>query len=159
MTTSLEYALSYAKIGWAILPVWSCDQHGNCRCSKGTNCITPGKHPHRLAPHGHLEATTDENKIKLWYASDPDAGIGVACDRSELVVLDIDPRNGGYETLAEIDVENSLFISNCIADTQSGGEHRLFFQSDPNVKFPATLGPGLDIKYRGYICVEPDLPP
>jgi RecA-family ATPase len=159
MTTSLEYALSYAKIGWAILPVWSCDQHGNCRCSKGTNCITPGKHPHRLAPHGHLEATTDENKIKLWYASDPDAGIGVACDRSELVVLDIDPRNGGYETLAEIDVENSLFISNCIADTQSGGEHRLFFQSDPNVKFPATLGPGLDIKYRGYICVEPTVGP
>jgi RecA-family ATPase len=159
MTTSLNYALSYAQIGWAVFPVWSCDQFGNCRCPKGTSCKTPGKHPHRLAPHGHLDATTDEITIRNWYESDLGAGIGVACDRSKLVVLDIDPRNGGHETLAVIDKENNLFVSNCVADTQSGGEHRIFFQSKPNVKFPSTLGPGLDIKFRGYICVEPTVGP
>lgn len=159
MKVALEYALAYAKIGWAIFPVWSSDQHGNCRCPKGAQCATPGKHPHRLASNGHLDATTDEGAIKHWFAADPYAGIGVACDRSGLVVLDIDPRNGGLETLAQLEKNYGYMASNCVADTQGGGEHRLFFNSDLNVTYPATLGPGLDIKHRGYICVEPTVGP
>jgi hypothetical protein len=152
--SSLQYALAYAEIGWSVFPVWSCDEQGHCRCPKGQFCKTQGKHPHTLAQHGHLDATTDEHIIKHWFESDPQAGIGVACDSSGLVVLDIDPRNGGYKTLATIEAAHEPLNSNCVADTQGGGEHRIF-KADPNITFPSTLGSGLDIKHHGYICVEP----
>lgn len=152
--SSLQFALAYAQIGWSVFPVWSCDKQGHCRCSKGQHCKSQGKHPHSLAPHGHLDATTDENTIKYWFESDPQAGIGVACDRSGLMVLDVDPRNGGHKTLAIIETDHGPLNSNCIADTQGGGEHRVF-KANPDTIYPSTLGSGLDIKYHGYICVEP----
>lgn len=124
--STLTFALAYAEIGWAIFPVWSSSEQGHCRCPKGKDCQSPGKHPHSLVTHGHLDATTDEDTIKHWYENDPDAGIGVSCDGSGLVVLDIDPRNGGWESLAKIETEIGPLTSNCVADTQGGGEHRVF---------------------------------
>ena len=158
MKSPLEFALAYAKLGWSIFPVWSSSVHVRCRCPKGNDCQSPGKHPHGLAPHGHLDATTDTVTIEQWFASDSQAGIGITCDRSGLVVLDIDPRNGGTETLAKIETEHGPLTSNCVADTQGGGEHR-YFQVDPDVTFPATLGPGLDLKHHGYVIVEPSKGP
>jgi RecA-family ATPase len=151
---SLSFALSYARIGWAVFPVWSCNMQGHCRCPKGKDCQSPGKHPHSLATHGHLDATTNTETIESWFELDPQAGVGVACERSGLVVLDIDPRNGGTKTLAKLESEHGPLISNCMASTQGGGVHRIF-KAAPSGSYPSTLGPGLDVKHQGYICVEP----
>jgi hypothetical protein len=78
--TNFDYALAYARRGWAALPVWSVDSEGRCRCGRHNSekGHKAGKHPHSgLVPNGHLDATTDEAVIRDWYATDPEAGIGI----------------------------------------------------------------------------------
>jgi hypothetical protein len=157
--TTLDYALAYAKMGWHVLPVWSVDEHGQCRCGRPNNekGHKPGKHPQAdLAPHGHQDATVDEKLIKDWWAVDPDAGIGISLADSGLLALDIDPQNGGDDSLAALEAEHGVLHSDCTAITQGGGEHRLF-KADPDMTYPGTLGKGLDLKHHGYICVAPTL--
>lgn len=159
--TTLDYALSYSALGWYVLPVWSVDDHGQCRCGRPNNekGHKPGKHPQSaLVPHGHQDATLDEQKIRDWFATDPDAGIGVSLADSGLIALDIDPQNGGQESLTTLEAEHGVLHSNCVAITQGGGEHRLFI-ADSEMSYPGTLGPGLDLKHNGYICVAPTLGP
>lgn len=155
----LDYALAYARLGWAVLPVWSVDEHGRCRCGRPNSekGHKPGKHPlSSLVPHGHHDATTDEQTIRDWWATDPDAGVGVHLAASGLLALDIDPRNGGRESLAALEAQHGVLHSDCSAATQGGGEHRLF-RADPEMVYPASLGPGLDLKHHGYVCVAPTL--
>lgn len=159
--TPLEYALAYAKLGWHVLPVWSVDADGQCRCGRPNSekGHKPGKHPNtRLNEHGHLDATTDEAVIREWWSTDPEAGIGISLSASGLLALDIDPRNGGRDTLEELESTHGVLYSDCVAVTQGGGEHRLF-SADANLSYPGTLGPGLDVKHHGYICVAPTLGP
>lgn len=158
---NLEYALAYARLGWSVLPVWSVDSEGQCRCGRPNSEYghNAGKHPHaKLAPRGHLDATTDEQTLRDMWAADPAAGIGIALSESGMLALDIDPRNGGNETLESIEAEYGVLHSDCVASTQGGGEHRLF-KADAAAVFPAKLGAGLDLKHHGYICVAPTLGP
>ncbi|MGA0178871.1 MAG: bifunctional DNA primase/polymerase [Burkholderiaceae bacterium] len=159
--TPLDYALAYARLGWAVLPVWSVDSTGQCRCGRPNSekGHKPGKHPQsNLVPHGHQDSTTDEQQIRDWWAVDPEAGIGISLADSGLLALDIDPQNGGRDSLAELEAEHGVMHSECSAITQGGGEHRLF-RADPDMTYPGTLGAGLDLKHHGYICVAPTLGP
>ncbi len=154
--SKLNLALTYARIGWHVFPVWSVDKHGNCRCGKPNDAPDhkPGKHPHgKLAPHGHNDATTDEDTIRDSWTRDPDAGIGVSLATSGLLAVDIDPSNGGWESLAKIETTHGKLMSTCIAKTQGGGEHRLYMAGGL-LSAPPQLAPGIDLKYNGYICVE-----
>lgn len=161
LLTNLDYAEGYVRLGWHVLPVWSVDAHGQCRCGRPNDekGHKPGKHPqHHLVPNGHHDATLDEATIREWWATDPDAGIGVSLSASGLLALDIDPKNGGWESLAAIEAEHGVLHSDCVAVTQGAGEHRLF-RADSALSFPGKLGPGLDLKHHGYICVAPTLGP
>ena len=158
---TLDFALAYAKLGWHVLPVWSVDDHGQCRCGRPNTekGHKAGKHPQsELVPHGHQDATTDEAIIRDWWATDPNAGIGISLAESGLLALDIDPQNGGVESLTELEAEHGVMHSDCTAVTQGGGEHRLF-TADEDMTYPGTLGKGLDLKHHGYICVAPTLGP
>ena len=75
-------ALYYAKeLGWAVLPV----SHNKIPAIKDW-------------PN---EASTDEEKIRSWWKENP-YNIGVLTGkRSGIIAMDIDPRNGGMETLYE----------------------------------------------------------
>jgi hypothetical protein len=165
--TNLDYALRYAAIGWKVLPLWNVDPEGRCRCGSDhpneEGKPQPhkfGKHPHGgfggLAPNGFLDASDDPEIIRNWFATDPDAGIGIACAASGLVVLDIDPRNDGDLTLARLEAEHGVIHSDVVAKTQGGGAHRVF-KADPGCTYPDKLGKGLDIKHNGYICVQPTI--
>ena len=157
----LDYALAYARLGWHVLPVWSVDEHGQCRCGRPNNekGHKPGKHPQsNLVPHGHQDASVNEQTIRDWWATDPEAGIGISLADSGLLALDIDPQNGGQESLSAIEAEHGVLHSDCTAITQGGGEHRLF-RADATMTYPGTLGKGLDLKHQGYICVAPTLGP
>ena len=157
--TTLDFALAYAEKGWYVVPVWSVDENGDCRCGRPNNEAghKPGKHPQaNLAPHGHTDSTIDPEVIKQWWSTDPDAGIGVSLAHSGLIALDIDPQNGGQESLARLEAEHGVLHSECVAQTQGGGEHRIF-KADNNFSYPGTLDKGLDLKHHGYICVAPTL--
>lgn len=140
----LAQALRYARIGWHVFPL-------EPRTKKPLG---------RLVPQGHLSATVDEALVRQWWNSASDAGIGVSLAMSNLIAIDIDPRNGGIDTIDAIEAEQGALQSDVLAYTGGGGEHRVF--SVPNgaaLSLPGTLGKGVDIKYNGYIAVEPSIHP
>ena len=153
-----DFALKYAAIGWHVVPLWWWDEE-NDRCACGDpDCGTknqnnPGKHPHRLARSGHLDATIDKAKIEYWWDIEPRCNIGVFLAKSGLCAIDIDPRNGGLETIEDIEAKHGPLQSDVLQFTGGGGEHRVFVR--PEGALPGKLGPGIDVKLNGYIVVEP----
>ena len=76
--TPLEAARSYRALGWSVIPV------------AGDKRPTIEWGPYLLT-----HATDD--RIRRWWGPAP--GVAIVCGRvSRLVVLDIDPRNGGMES-------------------------------------------------------------
>ncbi|WP_424894442.1 bifunctional DNA primase/polymerase [Tepidimonas sp. HKU79] len=163
MTTSsmLEQALSYARIGWHIFPCWGVEQDagGRWSCACGNDaCKSPGKHPiGALVPAGQNNATTDEDTIRAWWGRHPQANIAVALAASGLCAVDVDPRNGGLETVEWLEAKYGSLQSDVMQFTGGGGWHAIF-QLPPGAHgLPGRLGPGVDFKINGYIVADPSL--
>jgi hypothetical protein len=138
----LSYALQYIRLGLWVLP------------------LEPGsKKPlGRLVRNGFHDATNDAKVVNQWWSQYPAAGIGIAVKRSGWVVVDIDPRNGGIETIDALEAKHGALQSDVLAYTGGGGEHRVFAAQLVEA-LPGKLGPGVDLKADGYIAVEPTLHP
>jgi putative DNA primase/helicase len=148
-STVVAAALWYAEHGFPVFPVHSVR---GARCSCGDDgCAHPGKHP-RTA-HGFKDATKDPQQIKRWLERWPDTNIGVPTGSvSGLLVIDIDPRNGGDESWEALTVEYGRPPET--AEQLSGGGGRHIFFRDPGVPVPKELAPGIDVKSTGgYIIV------
>jgi Bifunctional DNA primase/polymerase, N-terminal len=93
-----ERARQYASsLGLRVLPFHTCVD-GACTCQRGRACERPGKHP--MTAHGVKDGTTNLDQIEKWWTDSPNANIGIAtCPESGLLVLDVDPRNGGGKPL------------------------------------------------------------
>lgn len=140
--TALDYALAYLNIGWWVLPL-----------------IKNTKHPAGwLVKNGVHGASNDPEVIRDWFTRFPDCGIGIAMKQSGLVGIDIDPRNGGYETMERLESIHGPLVSDVMALTGGGGEHRVFI-SQLVEGLPGKLGQGVDVKSDGYLCVEPSIHP
>ena len=77
-------------------------------CSCGRLCgKQAAKHPYSVrgfAVHGHLDATLNPRLIERWFGlSIPEANLGVSTEK--LVVIDVDPRDGGDESLKKLEAE------------------------------------------------------
>lgn len=155
--TPLDHALRYAAMGWPVLPLHFIKPGGGCSCGDA-HLTTPnsiGKHPHHaLVPHGVHDASADENKVREWFTRIPNANIGIATGApSGFDVLDVDPRNGGDDTLAEVERVHGKLPDTALALTGGGGYHYLFRHDGSRVRSP---GRGIDVKSTGgYIVVEP----
>jgi putative DNA primase/helicase len=149
----LKAALWYAEHGFPVFPVHSV-AGGRCSCG-GTECEHVGKHP-RTA-HGFKDATTDSDTIKEWWGEWPEANIGMPTGAvTGLLVIDIDPRNGGEESLESLFSKHRRFPDTAEQITGGGGRHIIF--RHPGVPTPNTLAPGIDMKGdRGYIVVAPSI--
>jgi len=124
--TLVEAALGYTKRGWRVFPVHT-PTNGGCSCGDAT-CDNIGKHP-RTA-HGFKDATIDEGIIRQWWARCPDANIGVATGvDSNLVVVDVDPRHGGDDTLTDLIAQQGPLPDT--VEQQTGGKGRQLFFAHP----------------------------
>jgi len=145
----------YASHGLPVFPVHraSC---GRCSCGK-RDCDHPGKHPRTR--HGFKDATTDLKFIADWWKQWPDANIGMPTGpASGLLVLDIDPRNGGEESWASFILKNGPLPET--AEQISGGGGRHIFFKHPDVPLRATLADGIDVKDGGgYVILAPSVHP
>jgi hypothetical protein len=145
-------ALRYARRGWPVVPVHS-TQNDRCTCGKD-DCQSPGKHPR--TGHGIKDATTDENKIEHWWAKWPHANIGIATGYlSGLLVLDVDPRHGGDESLKGI-LSGVRVPETPTVRTGGGGRHFYFkCPTDLRVRSRNSILPGLDVKADGGYAIAP----
>lgn len=158
--TPLSYARRYARMGWHVIPLWWAEptDGGKWRCACGSvACTAPAKHPiSAAARQGQNSATTDEAQIERWWSQYPRANVGIVLALSNLVAIDIDPRNGGDITIEEVEVRHGPLRSDVLQLTGGGGEHRVFqVPAGVMIQVPGKLGPGVDVKHNGYIVVEP----
>jgi len=155
--TNLETALNYAKRGWAVLPLHFPTDRG-CSCGRA-DCASPAKHPfHKFAQNGANSATLNQQSISDWYGSVPTLNVGVACGLdSDLVVLDVDPKHGGKESLKALrEKYGSDFTKTLTVITGSGGGHFYFRANGKTIKNSAgRLGSGLDVRGEGGYVVAP----
>lgn len=151
-------ALSYAAIGWEILPCWWAEKNeaGALRCACGNpECKSPAKHPiYKLVTHGQNSSTRDAGLLKDWWERFPQANIAVFLEPSGLCAIDIDPRNGGLQTIEDIEAQHGPLSSDLLQFTGGQGEHRVFL-APKNSTLPGQLGSGVDVKLNGYIMLEP----
>lgn len=156
-----EATLAYATAGLAVLPLHHPIAEGTCSCRKGTACGSIGKHPRTR--NGYKDATTDEATITAWWARWPDANIGIATGVvSGVVVLDVDPRNGGDISLDKLQGMHGSLPDTWKVATGGGGSHYYF-------RYPTEVGAvkstshgggeeGLDVKSdNGYVVAPPSL--
>ncbi|MBN8991620.1 MAG: bifunctional DNA primase/polymerase [Rhizobiales bacterium] len=99
------------------------------------------------------QASQDPAKIEEMWRQYPNANIGgVTRDH---IVVDLDPRNGGEETMAAL-LAVEHFPDTAATRTQSGGRHLIYVAPNGPVKGgTGKLGPGVDIKARGGYVLLP----
>jgi len=150
----LETALDYAGFGWRVIPLHSPLPDGGCTCNRA-NCGAAGKHPRIMA--WQRDASVDPDQIRAWWKQHPEANVGLLMGQaSGVIAIDVDPRNGGEETLAELTAKYGPLPVTVTALTGGGGTHYLFAAPNRRVKKNnngAALGPGLDLQGEGSLIV------
>jgi hypothetical protein len=139
----LDSALQYAGYGWFVFPL---KPHSKEPAIKAWN----------------TRASNNSKQIRNWWRQFPNANIGILTGRkSGVFVVDIDPKNGGDESICHILNGQNKFPETATQKTGSGGSHILFSYPDQQVKtrrgYPDT---GIDIcSDGGYIVAAPSIHP
>jgi hypothetical protein len=146
------WALYYAGRGWPVVPLHSGEKI-LCSCSDPT-CGSAGKHPR--TQHGIKDASTDPEQIRRWWKQWPDANVGIATGVvSGILVLDIDPSNGGDESYDQLQNElPGAFATLLKVRTGSGGAH-LYFECLKPTPSRHNIRPGISTRADGGYVVAP----
>jgi hypothetical protein len=147
----LSRALDYARLGIRVLPVQGIREDGTCTCGR-KNCHSPGKHPRTR--NGLNDATTDEKQIRKWKWSRSNiGGVGI-----EHVCLDVDPRDGGDHSLADLEQEHGKVPRGAEVKTgrygRKRGRHRWLSTNGRTVTSSSPL-PGIQIKCTNGLAILP----
>jgi len=130
----LEQALEYADNGFSVIPISS---------DSKKPLVKWQRFQHERVSKARIE--------KFWKAV-PNANIGLVCGMiSDLIAIDIDPRNGGESSLLHYKLD---FNNAPRARTPSRGLHYYYRNDDRIKKF--TPYPGIDVQSEGsYILAPP----
>lgn len=135
-------ALQYAKRGWHVLP-----------------CRAKGKAP--AAKHGVKDATAVPGELVRFWKRDSSANVAIATGAvSGLFVLDVDPRNGGDESLDRLERLHGKLPATVEVETGGGGRHYYFSLPEGVDLSCSVLADGLDLKGKGgYVVAPPSVHP
>lgn len=146
-----DRALELTSHGFPVFPVHSI-REGNCTC-RDKGCRSPGKHP--MWPNWQQDATVERTALFKWSQKSPFANIGIKTGNG-LVVLDIDPRNGGNDSLTELEQHFGKLPETVIVLTGGGGTHYYFrTMADSKIGSKSGIRPGIDVKSEGGFVVAP----
>lgn len=141
LTGAAAVAATYAtREGWHVFP-----------CVYGTKIPLRGS-------HGHLDATTELAEIAALFGDSwRTPNIAVSCAPSGIVVVDVDVRNGGDETLGALEHKHGPLPHTPRVLSGSGdGSTHYYFSADAAARYPIALGPGVDVKHAGgYVLLPP----
>ncbi len=133
-----QAAKEYLRLGWSVVPI---------RPRAKLPLIAWEQYQHRRA---------GEDEIAEWFRRWPDANLGIVTGSvSHVVVLDIDPRHGGEESLAVLEHANGSLPSTAEAETGGGGRHLYFRPPAMNLRTRAGLARGIDLRAEGGLAVAP----
>src|SRR5439155_24278059 len=119
---NLQVAIKYAQRGFAVFPL-----------------VTRTKEP--ATAHGCKDATRDPAIITRWWWSRASRGVAIRTGQaSRLIVLDIDPRHGGDESLADLEQKYGPLPSAPTVHTGSDGKHYYLAYPLENLAYPPGAG-------------------
>ena len=133
-----QAALAYAGLGWSVIPI---EPRG------GRPLVAWLGLQHRVAGPSEIDA---------WFRRWPDANVGVVTgSRSGLVVLEVDARHGGLDSLAQAVAEHGVLPRGPELVTAGGGLH--FYFRHPGLALHNRVGlrPGIDLRADGGCVVAP----
>ncbi|QKT03520.1 bifunctional DNA primase/polymerase [Ectothiorhodospiraceae bacterium 2226] len=139
MDTRIEQAaLGYLARGWSVVPLRPRDKRPILRWQDFQH-----RHP-------------DPDEVRGWYRHWPEANVGVVTGAiSGLVVVDVDPRHGGEDSLAELVHTYGPLPQTAEAVTGGGGRHLYFAHAGRPVHNRAGVAPGIDLRGDGGYIVAP----
>ncbi len=158
MKSPKENAMELISLGLKVVPVHTpINKDGviSCTCKAGAGCKSIGKHP---IPFKWGEAASNEpDSIKAWWRTFQKANLGVVAGQaSGVVVVDVDPRHGGNDSLDDLQVKMGKLPDTATVITGSGGLHIYFKHPGGVVKNSAgALGAGIDVRGDGGFVVGP----
>ncbi|MGM0584965.1 MAG: bifunctional DNA primase/polymerase [Pseudomonadota bacterium] len=124
--------------GWAVVPV----------APRGKRPLVPWR--------AFQDGLPGPEQVERWAARWPDANVGIVTGAaSGLLVLDVDPRHGGAESLAAIEARHGALPGTVEAETGGGGRHLYFAHPGGERRNRAGLAPGLDLRGDGGLIVAP----
>ena len=148
--TPCQAALWFARQGFPVLPLHSLIEAGALHLRR-CQCKSNGKHPFRpLRAHGLKDATTDLDVIRGWFDEHYWLNYGVLTD--ELLVIDIDPRNGGDQSWAAISAQPTRAMPHTWRVRTGGGGEHILFRNTLGVRC-GDLDRGIEIKAKGGYVV------
>ena len=128
----LEEMLNYRRMGWSVIPI-----------------IGGGKEP-CIAWKEFQNRQATEEEIKEWFNQFPNAQIGIVTGSiSNLIVVDIDKKSGGFESAKKLSLSPTL-----TATTGGGGAH-YYYNYNEAIKCKTNYKKGIDIRANGGYVVAP----
>jgi len=95
-------------------------------------------------------------EVARWFRRWPEVNVGMVTGAvSGLVVLDVDPRHGGVESLAALELAHGPLPFTMEAETGGGGRHYYFAHPSAAVRNKVGLAPGIDLRGDGGCVVAP----
>lgn len=108
----------------------------------------------RWEPYQYRAA--DPAEVQRWFDRWPDANVGIVTGQvSGLVVLDVDPRHGGEDSVAGWARADRILPDTIEAATGGGGRHLYFRAPAIFLRNRVGLAPGLDLRANGGLVVAP----
>ena len=135
----LDAALEYAELGIPVFP------------------LQPNSKEPMKGSHGLLDASTDADQIRRWWAKTPNANIGARTGNGYVVLdFDMDDAKGedGLETLREWESAHGELPETVTAITGRGGMH-LWYRVGGNVQNSTNADKGVDVRGDGGFVVMP----
>lgn len=101
-------------------------------------------------------ATNAGEAARLWQRFPDAPAVGVSTGQSDVLVVDVDPRNGGWESIGRFRREHGDNWRRTVrAATPRDGEHDYFKGGGSLLSKNGALAPGIDTKAHGGFVVAP----
>ena len=153
---AIKLAVWVESCGWKPTPLHTVAPDGKtCTCPKGGNCGgSAGKH--NIA-RGWQDDHRGADIFREMAPRRKRMNVGILTgDVSGIFVLDIDPKDGGFESMRALVAEHGPLPDTFIVKTGSGGFHYYFTMPPFDVRNSAKkLSAGIDVRGNGGMVVGP----
>ena len=133
-----QAAQDYLGRGWSVIPVRAREKRPAVPWKTYQDRLVSGQTLHE------------------WFSRSPDYNVAIVTGAlSGLVVVDVDPRHGGKESLRELEREHGALPETIESVTGGGGRHLYFSHPGGDVPNRTNIKPGIDLRGDGGCVVAP----